>query len=382
MKGEHFGSVKNIQKACTDALKAIPENDYRADFDAWKTRWNRCVDAGGMMWFTTEQIYIAVTQPIKYAKHKNTRRVWLTVALVWMISAAIGSPIVLGLNNTPDRVADACLFYNSDFVIYSSLSSFYIPCIIMVFLYYNIFKNENISRRTIYRTIAECVQGIPCLNLPKKWKTTSIYCTEGRAVEYGIVAIEEEWSEISKKTCPKYTQGQLLRIPRCCRQLRRVYFADGKSIILDDEKYFTLANSEMKGNDGIYTNNLEECPDNVKFKTKAKFADKILVWCAISNRGISRPFVGRVRGEALNSQGYIESCLSKLLQIVQEHHAEDDIMFWPDLASCRYSRDTQNWLRQHRIPFVPKNANPPNLPQTRPIEDFWALLSWKLSIKM
>ncbi|KAJ8937392.1 hypothetical protein NQ318_015472 [Aromia moschata] len=36
------------KKACTDALKAIPENDYRAAFDAWKTLWNRCVDAGGM----------------------------------------------------------------------------------------------------------------------------------------------------------------------------------------------------------------------------------------------------------------------------------------------------------------------------------------------
>lgn len=87
--------------------------------------------------------YIAVTQPIKYAKHKNNRRVWLTIVLVWVISAAIGSPIVLGLNNTPDRISDACLFYNSDFIIYSSLSSFYIPCIIMVFLYYNIFKVSN-----------------------------------------------------------------------------------------------------------------------------------------------------------------------------------------------------------------------------------------------
>ncbi|XP_017772119.1 PREDICTED: dopamine D2-like receptor, partial [Nicrophorus vespilloides] len=84
--------------------------------------------------------YIAVTQPIKYAKHKNNRRVWLTIVLVWVISVAIGSPIVLGLNNTPDRVPDACLFYNSDFIIYSSLSSFYIPCFIMMFLYYNIFK--------------------------------------------------------------------------------------------------------------------------------------------------------------------------------------------------------------------------------------------------
>uniref|UniRef100_A0A6P7G624 Dopamine D2-like receptor n=1 Tax=Diabrotica virgifera virgifera TaxID=50390 RepID=A0A6P7G624_DIAVI len=84
--------------------------------------------------------YIAVTQPIKYAKHKNNRRIWLTIVLVWVISAAIGSPIVLGLNSTPDRDEDACLFYNDDFVIYSSLSSFYIPCIIMVFLYYSIFK--------------------------------------------------------------------------------------------------------------------------------------------------------------------------------------------------------------------------------------------------
>ncbi|KAJ8961075.1 hypothetical protein NQ318_008751 [Aromia moschata] len=33
-QGQHFGSVKNIQKACTDALKANPENDYRAAFDA------------------------------------------------------------------------------------------------------------------------------------------------------------------------------------------------------------------------------------------------------------------------------------------------------------------------------------------------------------
>ncbi|ENN77459.1 hypothetical protein YQE_06043, partial [Dendroctonus ponderosae] len=92
--------------------------------------------------------YIAVTKPIKYAKHKNSRRIWLTIAIVWGISAAIGSPIVLGLNNTSDRISDACLFFNSDFIIFSSLSSFYIPCIIMVFLYYSIFKvQEKLSKK-------------------------------------------------------------------------------------------------------------------------------------------------------------------------------------------------------------------------------------------
>ncbi|XP_075976867.1 dopamine D2-like receptor [Anticarsia gemmatalis] len=84
--------------------------------------------------------YIAVTQPIKYAKHKNNRRVWFTIVLVWLISAAIGAPIVLGLNDTPDRNFDECLFNSQNYVIYSSLGSFYIPCIMMMFLYYNIFK--------------------------------------------------------------------------------------------------------------------------------------------------------------------------------------------------------------------------------------------------
>ena len=84
--------------------------------------------------------YFAVTRPIEYAKHKNNRRVWLTILLVWAVSAAIGSPIVLGLNNTPNRVPNLCLFYHTDFIIYSSLSSFYIPCITMVFLYYRIFN--------------------------------------------------------------------------------------------------------------------------------------------------------------------------------------------------------------------------------------------------
>ena len=33
-----------------------------------------------------------------------------------------------------------CAFYNSDFIIWSSLGSFYIPCFVMVTLYYRIIK--------------------------------------------------------------------------------------------------------------------------------------------------------------------------------------------------------------------------------------------------
>jgi len=47
--------------------------------------------------------FIAVTRPIQYAKHRSTYRVPLTVAVTWVVSILISSPIVLGANYTEHR---------------------------------------------------------------------------------------------------------------------------------------------------------------------------------------------------------------------------------------------------------------------------------------
>ena len=84
--------------------------------------------------------FIAVTQPLKYARHKNSKRVYIMLGLVWIVSITISSPIALGMNYTERRTDTMCIFYNSDFIIYSSMGSFYIPCVVMVLLYWRIFK--------------------------------------------------------------------------------------------------------------------------------------------------------------------------------------------------------------------------------------------------
>ncbi|VDI63946.1 dopamine D2-like receptor [Mytilus galloprovincialis] len=84
--------------------------------------------------------FIAVTQPIKYSKHKNSKRVFVTLALTWVISVAIAAPIALGVNYSEERKPGLCAFFNSDFLIYSSMGSFYIPSIIMMFLYWRIWR--------------------------------------------------------------------------------------------------------------------------------------------------------------------------------------------------------------------------------------------------
>jgi hypothetical protein len=48
-----------------------------------------------------------------------------------------GSQVESNINQHQQFV---CAFYNPDFIIYSSLGSFYIPCVIMVFLYIRIFS--------------------------------------------------------------------------------------------------------------------------------------------------------------------------------------------------------------------------------------------------
>ena len=82
-----------------------------------------------------------MTKPIQYAKHKNSGRVRFTLALTWLVSLAVSLPISLGINYTERRQKTPwlCTFYNADFIIYSSIASFYAPCFLMVWLYSSIF---------------------------------------------------------------------------------------------------------------------------------------------------------------------------------------------------------------------------------------------------
>lgn len=175
-----------------------------------------------------------------------------------------------------------------------------------------------------------------------------------------------------KEKIPKRTLQQKEAARPKCRQISETY--RGFDFILDDESYFTLSNSSLAGNDIYYTDNIENVPENVRYKKQAKFEKKVLVWLAISPRGMSEAFFVP-SGLAINQHVYREECLQKrLLKFVRAHHAEGQFVFWPDLASSHYAKSVQVWLDEQNIDFVPKWMNPANLPEVRPIEDFWAYL--------
>ncbi|XP_040018858.1 D(4) dopamine receptor [Gasterosteus aculeatus] len=84
--------------------------------------------------------FIAVLIPLNYnRKHVDLRQTVLLTG-TWVVALAVASPILFGINNVPGRDATECKLENDDYVLYSSVCSFFIPCPIMLLLYCGMFR--------------------------------------------------------------------------------------------------------------------------------------------------------------------------------------------------------------------------------------------------
>jgi len=162
---------------------------------------------------------------------------------------------------------------------------------------------------------------------------------------------------------------------KCARLLRKYRDVD---FSLDDESFFTLSNTTLAGNDRFYSDDVEKTPNNIRNKFKAKYETKLLVWLAISPRGVSSvKFVKS--GLAINQKIYGDECLRKnLLPFIKNHYMDGKYVFWPDLASSHYANSVLTDLRDNNVNFVQKIDNPANVPKVRPIENFWGFLKQKV----
>ena len=74
---------------------------------------------------------------------------------------------------------------------------------------------------------------------------------------------------------------------------------------------------------------------------------------AISPRGVSKPYFCK-SGGALTGETYRKECVEKrLIPFIDSKHKRDDILFWPDLATCHYVTmlPTGSFLKKN-IPFL------------------------------
>nr|AAB50730.1 dopamine D4 receptor [Mus sp.] len=82
--------------------------------------------------------FVAVTVPLRYNQQGQCQL--LLIAATWLLSAAVASPVVCGLNDVPGRDPAVCCLENRDYVVYSSVCSFFLPCPLMLLLYWATFR--------------------------------------------------------------------------------------------------------------------------------------------------------------------------------------------------------------------------------------------------
>lgn len=264
------------------------------------------------------------------------------------------------------------------------------------------FSNEGIPRRTIYSVIQKFNKfghigdlprsGRPVTVSTEKTKSKVRKMFEGKdRISTRMAAAKLNISQSSvariklrqlgirsfvKQKAPKYTDRQMDRAKKGAHHVYRkiIPSGGGKILIMDDESYFPKDPSQVAGRQYYHTANKNSIDRNLKVKPKMKFAEKYLVWQAISSDGKrSEPFI--LDRQAMNQDVYLKDCIEKrLIPFIRKYYSTDAVIFWPDLASAHYANRVLERLEQEGVEVIAKKKNPPNLPQARGIERYWALV--------
>lgn len=173
------------------------------------------------------------------------------------------------------------------------------------------FCQENIQRQVVYNIIKRYEDGLPAERAPKsgrppkfnKQKLTQMQKLAKNCIGVSQRQLSRKFNVSQSTICsnlrktnlkqykrqkaPKYTDKQLETVPVKCRKLLNAVKSPKKIFVMDDEKYLTFSNSSLAGNAGFYTNDISKTPAVVRYAFQKKFEGKVLVWLAISAKGVS-----------------------------------------------------------------------------------------------
>ena len=119
---------------------------------------------------------------------------------------------------------------------------------------------------------------------------------------------------------PKYKYAAAMReAKKRCRTIYRKF--RNLDFVIDDEKYFGLSGFQMSGNKGYYTSDFTQTPMAVKTHGKKKFESKVMLWIAMSPKGLFTPVLTSGRSMSVTARSYVDKCLEPhLIPFLNTHY--------------------------------------------------------------
>ena len=94
--------------------------------------------------------YFIILHAFVYTQRRNARLMLLMILIVWLLSAIISIPPLLGWGKPSARLdLDNTCAYSSDlrYQIYATVCAFYLPLAVMIIIYINIYRAANKIRK-------------------------------------------------------------------------------------------------------------------------------------------------------------------------------------------------------------------------------------------
>ncbi|XP_053189849.1 alpha-2C adrenergic receptor [Scomber japonicus] len=94
--------------------------------------------------------YWSVTQAVEYNLKRTPKRVKGMIVVVWLISAVISFPPLISMDRSSSETNPQCILNDETwYILYSSIGSFFAPCVIMILVYIRIYQVAKTRTRTM-----------------------------------------------------------------------------------------------------------------------------------------------------------------------------------------------------------------------------------------
>uniref|UniRef100_A0A3Q3W080 G-protein coupled receptors family 1 profile domain-containing protein n=1 Tax=Mola mola TaxID=94237 RepID=A0A3Q3W080_MOLML len=94
--------------------------------------------------------YWSVTQAVEYNLKRTPKRLKGMIVVVWLISAVISFPPLISMDRSSNEASSLCRLNDETwYILYSSIGSFFAPCVIMILVYIRIYQVAKTRTRSM-----------------------------------------------------------------------------------------------------------------------------------------------------------------------------------------------------------------------------------------